>query len=79
MWLKDKWTAINIHKDENFEFLTVDIKLLNSPKIDVGFVNRPPNSNAQWIEGFEERMENLSIDFNKEKLKSSSFKFKMEN
>ena len=42
---------MNIHKDENFEFFTLDIKLLNSLKINVGVFTTPPDSNAQWIEG----------------------------
>lgn len=65
------------------KFLTVDIKLLNSPTINVGVVYRPPDSYAQWIEGFDERIEDLSTsgtcteqaimgDFNIDQLKSSN-------
>ena len=49
MYIKNKWTVMKIHKDENFEFFTIDIKLLNSLKINVGVANRPPDSNAQRI------------------------------
>ena len=44
MHIKNKLTVMNIHKDENFEFFTIDIKLLNSLKIIVGVANRPPDS-----------------------------------
>ena len=53
MYIKNKWTVMNIHKDEHFEFFTIDIKLLNSLKINVGVANRPPDSYAQWIEGLK--------------------------
>ena len=51
MYIKNRWTVMNIHKDENFEFFTIDIKLLNSLKINVGIFTTPHDFNAQWIEG----------------------------
>lgn len=87
LFIKDKWTGLNVHKDETLEFMTVDIKFLNSPRINIGVVYRPPDSNAQWLVDFEERIEDLSAtgseqiimgDFNIDQLKSSSFKSMME-
>lgn len=46
LFIKDKWTVLNVHQDETLEFMTVDIKFLNSPKINIGVVYRPPDSNA---------------------------------
>ena len=87
MYIKDKWTITNVCKDENLELLTADIKLLKSPKINVGVVYRPPDSNAQWITDFEERIDDMSTagteqvtmgDLNIDEMKSSSFKTMME-
>lgn len=76
-----------MHKDETLEFMTVDIKLLNSPRINIGVVYRPPDSNAEWLADFEERVEDNSAtgseqvnmgDFNINQLKSSSLQSMME-
>ena len=62
-------SGVNLYKEQmdsnehsqKWKFLTIKIKLLNSLKINVGVANRLPDSNAQWIEGFDERLEDLSI------------------
>lgn len=87
LFIKDKWRVLNVHKDETLEFMTVDIKFLNSPRINIGVVYRPPDSNAQWLVEFEERIEDLSVtgskqiimgDFNIDQSKSFNLKSMME-
>lgn len=67
--------------------MTADIKFLNSKRINIGIVYRPPDSNAQWLVDFEERIEDLPVtgseqiimgDFNTDQLKSSNLKSMME-
>ena len=47
MYIKEKWSASNVAYAENLETFTLDIKQLNSPKMKVGVVYRPPDSNVE--------------------------------
>ena len=53
MYIKEKWSATNVVSVENLEMLTLDMKQLNSPKVKVGVVYRPPDANVRWYEDFE--------------------------
>lgn len=87
LFIKNRWSVLNVQKDETLEFMTVHMKFLNSPRTNIGVVYRPPDSNAQWLVVFEERIEDLSVtgseqiimgDFNIDQLKSSNLKSMME-
>ena len=87
LYIKDKWTVTNVCPREDFEMITVDIKLLNSPKITVGVVYRPPDSNVQWLHSFEDHMEDVVIngseyvimgDYNYDQLKTSVLQASMD-
>jgi hypothetical protein len=58
MYIKEKWAVKNICRFENMEMLTVDIKFMNSPTLNIGVVYRPPDSNTMWLEKFEEYVDN---------------------
>jgi len=45
---------------EHLEFLSLDIKQLNSPTMKTGVVYRPHDSIVQWYTDFESCMEQLS-------------------
>ena len=58
-----KWLITSVKQHENLEVLQCDIKQLNSPKIKLGVVYRPPDTTVQWFEEFETYMENNSFKF----------------
>lgn len=40
LFIKDKWSVLNVYKDEILEFMIVDIKFLNLLRINIGVVYR---------------------------------------
>lgn len=85
-YIKDKWSITNVKSDENLEFLSLNIKQLNSPTFKTGVVYRPPDSVVKWYSDFESSIENLTTqneniiimgDFNIDHLKEDRMKLLM--
>lgn len=46
-YINDKWSVTNVISHEHLEFLSLDIKQLNSPTMKTGVVYRPHDSIVQ--------------------------------
>ena len=57
-YINDKWSVTNVISHEHLEFLSLDIKQLNSPTMKTGVVYRPPDSIVQWYSDFESAWKN---------------------
>lgn len=48
-FIKEKWSITCVKQHENLEVLQCDIKQLNSPKIKLGVVYRPPDTTVTMV------------------------------